>query len=177
MSFCCWKYSVATLSAVQEVQHYTSDNRRLLHSVYLLYAEPSEDGALITLDHFRYLKSLALTRGLPPTYHHLVRYSSAWGQMSAELILEKHQVRMLGQMSAELIWEKHQVRMYRTMAESSLVRQRTGDFSRCKYILKYPRLFVSHTNFHIKDYRISAVLLCLCTCLVGTRMSPELWFE
>eukprot|EP00903_Cladosiphon_okamuranus_P016005 g14779.t2 len=38
-----------------EVQHYISDNRRLLHSVYLLYAEPSEDGALITLDHFREL--------------------------------------------------------------------------------------------------------------------------
>ncbi|CAN0296599.1 unnamed protein product, partial [Ectocarpus sp. 12 AP-2014] len=38
-----------------EVQQYISDNRRLLHSVYLLYAEASEGGALITLDHFREL--------------------------------------------------------------------------------------------------------------------------
>ncbi|CAM9523334.1 unnamed protein product, partial [Ectocarpus fasciculatus] len=38
-----------------EVQQYISDNRRLLHSVYLLYAEPFDGGALITLDHFREL--------------------------------------------------------------------------------------------------------------------------
>ncbi|CAM9385939.1 unnamed protein product, partial [Hapterophycus canaliculatus] len=38
-----------------DVQDYISDNRRLLHSVYVLYAEPSEDGALVTLDQFREL--------------------------------------------------------------------------------------------------------------------------
>ncbi|CAB1117782.1 unnamed protein product [Ectocarpus sp. CCAP 1310/34] len=38
-----------------EVQQYISDNRRLLHSAFLLYAEASEGGALITLDHFREL--------------------------------------------------------------------------------------------------------------------------
>lgn len=40
---------------LQEVQQYISDNQRLVHSVFLLYADPSEDGALITLDQFRYM--------------------------------------------------------------------------------------------------------------------------
>ncbi|CAM9719375.1 unnamed protein product [Scytosiphon promiscuus] len=38
-----------------DVQNYISDNRRLLHSVYVLYADPSEDGALVTLEQFREL--------------------------------------------------------------------------------------------------------------------------
>lgn len=42
------------VSRTQEVQCFVSDNRRLLNSVYLLYADPSEHGALITLDQFRY---------------------------------------------------------------------------------------------------------------------------
>lgn len=49
----------ADFCSAQEVQHYISDNRRLLHSVYLLYAEPSEDGALITLERFRCFESPA----------------------------------------------------------------------------------------------------------------------
>lgn len=44
------------LCAGQDVQRYISGNRRLLHAVYLLYAEPSDDGALITLEHFRYVR-------------------------------------------------------------------------------------------------------------------------
>ncbi|CAM9736185.1 unnamed protein product, partial [Pylaiella littoralis] len=38
-----------------EVQRFISDNRRLLQAVYLLYAEPSVDGALISLQNFREL--------------------------------------------------------------------------------------------------------------------------
>ena len=69
-------------AAVQEVQHYISDNRRLLHSVYLLYAEPSEDGALITLDHFRCLPPFA---GICSTYRllfvqHLFSFASEVGE-------------------------------------------------------------------------------------------------
>ncbi|CAM9883903.1 unnamed protein product [Ascophyllum nodosum] len=37
----------------EEVQRFVSNNRRLLHSAYLLYAEASDDGAFVTLEHFR----------------------------------------------------------------------------------------------------------------------------
>lgn len=49
----CFARLAGTCFLVQAVQRYISDNRRLLHSVYLLYASHSEDGALITLDQFR----------------------------------------------------------------------------------------------------------------------------
>lgn len=38
---------------MQEVERYVSDNQRLLHAVYMLYADPLEDGAVINLEQFR----------------------------------------------------------------------------------------------------------------------------
>lgn len=48
--------------ARQEVQRFISDNRRLLQAVYLLYAEPSVDGALISLQNFRYHAYMTSTK-------------------------------------------------------------------------------------------------------------------
>lgn len=40
-------------NSVQEVTAFIADNRGLLHAVYLMYAELSDDGPLIELSQFR----------------------------------------------------------------------------------------------------------------------------